>query len=63
MPPKGGRGLSRSLDDYAAHRCQCGHLLYANQQPGSKCLFCSCADHRPRVTESEAGQPQADGAA
>ena len=35
-------------DDYAAHRCLCGHLQYANQEPGETCQFCACADHRAR---------------
>ena len=42
----GKRGYPRH-DDYAAHRCGCGHICYANQQPGDSCLVCPCADHRP----------------
>jgi hypothetical protein len=56
MPPKGKSGLSRSRDDYAAHRCACGHLVYPSQRPGDPCLVnslggkvqCSCTDHHPR---------------
>jgi hypothetical protein len=42
----GQRGYGRH-DDYAAHRCSCKHLVYADQVPGGSCRFCSCASHRP----------------
>jgi hypothetical protein len=42
MPPR-----MASYDPYAAHRCSCGHLQYADQKPGDKCRFCDCSDHRP----------------
>jgi len=44
MPPK----LTRH-DDYAAHRCECGHIVYADEQPGCRYRFCSCANHRPAI--------------
>jgi hypothetical protein len=37
-------------DIYAHRRCRCGHILYADQKPGDRCLFCTCPDHRPRVS-------------
>ena len=38
----------KRYDDYAEHRCECGHLQYANQEPGGNCQFCACSDHRAR---------------
>lgn len=46
MPAKGKSGLSRSRDDYAEHRCQCKHIVYADDTPGDACRFCDCTDHR-----------------
>ena len=34
-------------DDYAVHRCECGHLVYADETPGGRCRFCECGNHRP----------------
>ena len=39
------KGLARH-DEYAAHRCKCDHLLYADDTPGGNCRFCPCTDHR-----------------
>ena len=49
MPPKSQRTLSRSRDDYAFARCECNHLIYANQKPGDPCLFCPCDSHKPKA--------------
>jgi len=42
----GKRGYPRH-DDYAAWRCLCQHIVYANQEPGGSCEWCACTDHRP----------------
>jgi hypothetical protein len=49
-PPATEPGVRRfaRYDGYAACRCSCGHLQYADEKPGGKCRFCACADHRPR---------------
>lgn len=44
--PQKPRDFTRG-DDYAASRCGCKHLVYADEQRGGSCRFCSCADHRP----------------
>jgi len=41
----GPKGFARH-DDYAAFRCACGHLIYADDTPGGNCRFCECTDHR-----------------
>ena len=43
-----GRRLSPRHDDYAEHRCTCGHLQYDGQEPGGSCEWCACSDHRAR---------------
>jgi hypothetical protein len=59
MPPRSTG--TRSVDDYAAHRCRCRHLVYANQKPGDPCLAavvydpprCNCTDHKPKAGDGE----------
>jgi hypothetical protein len=38
-------------DPYAAARCGCGHIFYADDQLGRPCRFfaegCPCMSHRP----------------
>ena len=41
----GPKGYAR-VDDYAAWRCLCKHIVYANDVPGGPCQFCACTDHR-----------------
>jgi len=50
MPPK---TRTPSYDPYAASRCGCRHLVYADDRPGGECRWplCNCADHRPKGSE------------
>ena len=43
-PVSGPRGYVRH-DDYAAQRCECGHLVYADDGAGDSCRFCACLAH------------------
>lgn len=46
------QGYTLPTDPYAAHRCGCGHIVYADDQPGERCRWnyvgagCGCTDHR-----------------
>lgn len=55
---KAGQRTRVNSDTYAASRCACGHLVYANQAHGGSCLFCACDDHR---APAAAGPPAAKG--
>ena len=46
MPPR--TAGTRSLDDYAADRCACRHLVYEDDTPGGECRWdlCHCTDHQ-----------------
>ena len=51
---------AKAPDRYAAARCECRHLVYADDTPGDSCRFgleglCDCADHRPAVSVEEGG--------
>ena len=43
-PPK---GAYVRFDEYEAHRCKCGHIVYLSDQVGGRCQFCACDNHRP----------------
>jgi hypothetical protein len=50
-----------SHDPYAAHRCECGHLVYADDVIGMQCRWfreggCRCVNHRPKGGVSDAAQ-------
>jgi hypothetical protein len=48
-----------SHDPYAAHRCACGHLVYADDSPGGPCRFCPCQSHTTdRPIEKAKRSPQ-----
>ena len=44
-------------DPYAAHRCACKHLVYADDVIGNPCRFfaegCPCMDHRPKEVTTD----------
>ncbi len=46
VPLPGKRGYAR-YDEYEAHRCKCGHIVYLSDQVGGRCQFCACDNHRP----------------
>jgi hypothetical protein len=57
-PPQGGgrtvtgpKGYQRH-DDYAWARCECDHIVYADDTPGGRCRACSCDNHRPAQREA-----------
>jgi len=53
-------------DAYAARRCECGHLQYADETPGGSCRFRPCTDHRAAGTpqpRAATDLPGPDGAA
>lgn len=40
------RPILPRADEYAARRCLCGHIQYADEYDGGFCRFCKCCDHR-----------------
>ncbi|MCW2918540.1 MAG: hypothetical protein JWN52_6608 [Actinomycetia bacterium] len=49
---------AKPADLYAAHRCDCNHIVYEDDQPGGRCRWqyvgagCECTDHRVAGGES-----------
>jgi hypothetical protein len=48
---------AKPADLYAAHRCECGHIVYRGQKSGDPCLFhgdgCPCTDHRCKEVSND----------
>lgn len=59
MPPR----TFASYDLYAAHRCACKHLIYADETPGGSCRFCECTSHTPGGAGSVPAPPESTDAA
>lgn len=48
-PQPRGRVRTARVDEFAAWRCKCRHLMYEGMYPGCFCLVCKCCDHCPAV--------------
>lgn len=48
-PQPQGRAHAPRSDEFAAIRCTCKHLVYADEYNGCFCRICKCTDHRRQV--------------